>query len=93
MKMEKAKEMLEHTGSSIGSISDTLGYEHPRYFIKIFKTLMGMMPAVFRERKGPDAPCDTNTKPQTFAVAFRMRYCLASCHSDPQPPNFTLPLT
>lgn len=52
MKMEKAKELLHHAGLSIGSISDTLGYEHPSYFIKIFKTLMGMTPAEYREKSG-----------------------------------------
>ncbi len=48
MKMEKAKELLNQSGSSIGSISETLGYEHPSYFIKIFKGYTGMTPVEFR---------------------------------------------
>ncbi|HEX7056652.1 MAG TPA: helix-turn-helix domain-containing protein [Bacilli bacterium] len=48
LKMEKAKELLAHTASSIGSISEMLGYEHPSYFIKIFKSYTGTTPADFR---------------------------------------------
>ncbi|MBN1594508.1 response regulator [candidate division FCPU426 bacterium] len=50
-KIEKAGEMLEKTGKSIGQISDELGYQNLETFIRMFKNATGLTPAVFRAQK------------------------------------------
>ncbi|WP_276354961.1 helix-turn-helix domain-containing protein [Cohnella caldifontis] len=47
-KMEKAKELLDHTGKSIEQIGEALGYDNTSYFIKIFKSVYGFSPKEYR---------------------------------------------
>jgi two-component system response regulator YesN len=48
MKMERAKELLDQTGHSVGKICELLGYDNQSYFIKIFKSHVGVTPAEYR---------------------------------------------
>lgn len=51
MKMERAKELLDQTNHSIGTICVMLGYESQGYFIKRFKACFGMTPVEYKGRK------------------------------------------
>lgn len=48
MKMHRAKELLDQTGSPIGKICETLGYDNQSYFIKLFKSCTGVTPVEYR---------------------------------------------
>ncbi|MCU6711572.1 response regulator [Paenibacillus sp. J5C_2022] len=47
IKLQKAKELLQHTNKSVEEISDYLGYANKSYFIKLFKREMGMKPSEY----------------------------------------------
>lgn len=51
MKMERAKELLDQTNHPIGKICEMLGYDNQSYFIKIFRTAVGVTPVEYRGRK------------------------------------------
>lgn len=48
MKLERAKELLRQTGHSVGKICEMLGYDNQSYFIKIFKSHVGVTPVEYR---------------------------------------------
>jgi two-component system, response regulator YesN len=48
MKIERAKELLDQTGQSVGKICELLGYDNQSYFIKIFKVHTGVTPVEYR---------------------------------------------
>lgn len=48
MKMERAKELLDQTGHSVGEICELLGYDNQSYFIKTFKAHAGVTPVEYR---------------------------------------------
>lgn len=47
--IEKAKEKLSTTGSSVSEIAYELGFEHPQSFSKLFKIKTGLSPLEFRQ--------------------------------------------
>ncbi len=49
MKIEKAKELLRETDMSVASISETLSFESPNYFSKLFKKITGHTPSTYRK--------------------------------------------
>lgn len=49
MKIEKAKELLRETDMSVASISETLSFESPNYFSKLFKKTTGHTPSTYRK--------------------------------------------
>ena len=49
LRIEKAKELLVDTGMKISEISDTVGFESDKYFMKSFKTLLGVSPSQYRK--------------------------------------------
>jgi two-component system, response regulator YesN len=51
VKMEKAKEKLDHTDSTVERIAESLGYENTSYFIKLFKAYTGYSPKDYRLMK------------------------------------------
>jgi len=51
MKMERGKELLRWTNSSIEAVSESLGYDNKSYFAKLFKSLTGVTPGEFREER------------------------------------------
>jgi YesN/AraC family two-component response regulator len=51
VKMNKAKELLEKTGSSVNQISYALGYENPESFIRMFKRVTGKTPTSYRKTR------------------------------------------
>jgi len=48
MKMERARELLDTTNYSVGTICDMLGYDNQSYFIKTFKSAVGVTPMEYR---------------------------------------------
>lgn len=50
MKMNRAKEMLDQTTYSVGTICEMLGYDNQSYFIKTFKGVVGVTPSEYRGR-------------------------------------------
>lgn len=48
VKMEKAKEKLDQSGSTVEQIAESLGYDNTSYFIKLFKTHSGYSPKDYR---------------------------------------------
>jgi AraC-like DNA-binding protein len=50
IRMERAKQMLAHTMTSIQEIAYEVGYEHSSYFIRIFRSKEGITPGAYRER-------------------------------------------
>ncbi|SHN00043.1 response regulator [Gracilibacillus kekensis] len=50
-KVERAKELLEITNDSVGSICEQLGYDNQSYFIKVFKKIVGYTPLEYRGKQ------------------------------------------
>ena len=48
MKMDRARELLDTTEYSVGQIGDMLGYDNQSYFIKTFKSTVGVTPMEYR---------------------------------------------
>lgn len=48
MKMERACYLLDISQQSIASISESLGYEDPQYFSRLFKKVIGLSPREYR---------------------------------------------
>ncbi|OUM87265.1 MAG: hypothetical protein BAA01_12185 [Bacillus thermozeamaize] len=48
MKMQRARELLDTTNYSVGMICDMLGYDNQSYFIKTFKSAVGVTPMEYR---------------------------------------------
>lgn len=48
LKMERAKELLDGTNSTVGEICEQLGYDNQSYFIKTFKLHAGVTPVEYR---------------------------------------------
>ncbi len=48
IRMEKAKELLENTDLRIVEISQKIGYENEKHFMKTFKTTCGVSPTEYR---------------------------------------------
>lgn len=49
LRMEKAKEYLQHSELRIGEISQNVGYENEKHFMKIFKVRYGISPTEYRK--------------------------------------------
>ncbi len=49
IRMEKAKELLEKTELKVIEISQKIGYENEKHFMKIFKTAYGVSPTEYRK--------------------------------------------
>jgi AraC-like DNA-binding protein len=47
-RVERSKDLLRHTGLSIGQVAERLGYESQSAFAKMFRRHVGMTPRVFR---------------------------------------------
>ncbi len=52
LKIERAKELLRWSNSSIETISESLGYDNKSYFSKLFKSVCGITPGEYREQSG-----------------------------------------
>lgn len=51
MRMEKAKEYLRHTDHTIAWIAEQTGYADEKYFSRMFRRLVGMLPSEYRQMK------------------------------------------
>ncbi|MFI3238839.1 MAG: response regulator [Lachnospiraceae bacterium] len=49
LRVSKAKEYLEHTEMRIQEISQCIGYENEKHFMKIFKATVGVSPTEYRK--------------------------------------------
>ena len=50
LRIDKAKELMNDPTRRIKEIAGMVGYEDVRYFIKVFKSLTGLSPNVYKER-------------------------------------------
>ncbi|QTH40779.1 helix-turn-helix transcriptional regulator [Cohnella sp. LGH] len=55
IRLERAKQMLAHTMTSVQEIAYELGYEHSSYFIRTFRNKEGITPGAYRDRFVPGA--------------------------------------
>lgn len=51
LRMERAKELLAHTGMKLSDIAMEIGYNEPNYFSHVFRKLEGMTPKEYRSRQ------------------------------------------
>lgn len=51
-RIERARELLETTGLSVGEIAVRVGYEDPSYFARIFRKHVGATPQQYRKMAG-----------------------------------------
>ena len=51
MKLDEAAKLLRNEGTAINEISDSLGFDSPQYFAKLFKRENGMTPTAYRISK------------------------------------------
>lgn len=51
-KIERAKELLEHTALPIGEIMEEVGFYDAAYFANVFRKITGMSPRIFRQVYG-----------------------------------------
>jgi two-component system response regulator YesN len=51
-RMEKAKLLLLHTETQIYHIAEQVGYTDEKYFSRVFRSEIGMLPSEFRQRHG-----------------------------------------
>lgn len=49
IRIEKAKELLEQTDEKIINISQSVGYDNEKHFMKIFKSVCGVSPSEYRK--------------------------------------------
>lgn len=49
LRMERARELLESTSSSVKEIAAALGYHDPFYFSRVFKSVNSVAPSAYRE--------------------------------------------
>jgi len=52
LRIDRAKELLQHTDLSVNAIGLKVGFEHSNYFIKIFKRVTRTTPADYRKESG-----------------------------------------
>ncbi|MCV6588962.1 MAG: helix-turn-helix transcriptional regulator [Marinobacterium sp.] len=50
--IDRSKDLLLSTDSSVATIAYDLGFEYPQYFSRLFKSKEGMTPTQYRARKG-----------------------------------------
>ena len=50
IRIMKATEMLQDTDESLSNIAYNVGFSDPKYFSKVFKREMGIIPSEYRER-------------------------------------------
>lgn len=51
IRIEKAQDLLINTTMSVQSISESIGYENPESFIRVFKKYLNMTPTSYRKRE------------------------------------------
>ncbi|SHM66241.1 AraC family transcriptional regulator [Gracilibacillus kekensis] len=51
IRIEHALEMLQHSELSIDEIANKVGYSTSNYFSKVFKSLLGESPSIYRQKK------------------------------------------
>ena len=50
IRITKAIEMLKDTDETLSSIAFSVGFSDPKYFSKVFKKEMGIIPSEYREK-------------------------------------------
>lgn len=52
LRIEEAKRLLRHTSLTVGEIGAQVGYSDDNYFIRMFRTKMGLSPGAYRQADG-----------------------------------------
>ncbi|UJF36083.1 AraC family transcriptional regulator [Paenibacillus hexagrammi] len=60
VRLDRAKEFLQHTNIPLGQIADAVGYSDSYYFSRLFKKYIGLSPSRFRERARQLEACRQN---------------------------------
>ena len=50
IRIMRATELLQQTNDNLSNIAFAVGFSDPKYFSKVFKKEMGIIPSEFRER-------------------------------------------
>lgn len=56
VRIEKAKQFMDHTDMTVNEVGRRVGFSNDNYFIKIFKRYTNMTPNVYRNAKGNESP-------------------------------------
>ncbi len=51
LKIQRACKLLDSTDIPINSVAKTLGFEDPYYFSRLFKSIMGISPSIYRQSR------------------------------------------
>lgn len=62
VRIDKAKELLEHPDILVADVGQRVGYPNPRYFYRVFKNMTGYTPSGYRSRFGEEDTQDERAK-------------------------------
>jgi len=62
VRIDKAKELLEHPDILVSDVGQRVGYPNPRYFYRVFKNMTGYTPSGYRSRFGEEESQDERAK-------------------------------
>jgi AraC-like DNA-binding protein len=97
LRMSRARELLDHTSSSVKEVAAALGYDDPFYFSRVFKAVYAISPGLYRQRRLADrggvtplvrteAARSNHSRPEAAAGTF-----LSVNRMSPQPTEQTTP--
>ena len=52
-RVQRAKQLLKHSGLAVGVVAASVGFEDPLYFSRVFRRETGISPTEYRERQKP----------------------------------------
>jgi YesN/AraC family two-component response regulator len=53
LRIQRAKHLLWNSSEPINEIAEQVGFPDPYYFSKVFKSIEGLSPTLFRKRQPP----------------------------------------
>lgn len=55
-RIQRAGQLLQHSGLSVGAVATSVGFEDPYYFSRIFRAQNGLSPSAYRKLRREDDP-------------------------------------